>query len=115
MVTKTKPGWRIPAYILVGGQAIAIRREEIPDDQCMFGYYQKLGHGSVIVIDSRLEGARELSTYLHEMCHAIDEIFGIGLSHKQVNGLGEGLAQALSTTLQDKPRKSRKRSGSGRK
>lgn len=36
-------------------------------------------------------------TLIHELAHAISDIFGLGLKERQVEGLGSGLQQALSS------------------
>ena len=74
-------------------------REEIPEDAHMFGHFQQTGDGATICVDSRLTGHRELATFLHELIHAVDEMAGMGLAHRQVDGLGEMLAQSLAPWL----------------
>lgn len=39
--------------------------------------------------------ARVLDTFIHEVLHAVDETYDIGLSHRQVHQLGAILAQIL--------------------
>ncbi len=69
------------------------------DKDIVWGCYNETNRGGFIALDSTMEKGRLLSVFLHEVVHAIDETYGVGLSHRQVNGLGEGLAQALGSWL----------------
>ena len=104
----------IPAVVRVGGRRISVKRDESPEAQGAIGYFQQTPAGASICVDSRLHDVQELATFMHELTHAIDETFGLGLHHRQVDGLGEGLAQALRPHFTLKalrtPRKSRKTS-----
>ncbi len=108
----------IPSTVRVGGLQVKVRRDTSPEGINAFGYFQQTQDGAEICVDERLYGVRELATFLHELTHAIDETYGLGLQHKQVHGLGEGLAQALEPCFAipslRKPRTSRKTSAAPR-
>lgn len=89
----------IPDRVRIAGVDIDVMRDTSPGENEAFGYFQQTAEGAVIVIDERVAGMRELSVFFHELSHAISETFGLGLKHRQVYGLGEGLAQALSPLL----------------
>lgn len=90
---------RLPKTIEVAGDTVPVLRREIPESDQAFGFYQHLADGSIIVVDSRITGYRELAVFFHEMVHAITEKTGMGLKHRQVTGLGEMLAQTLAPYL----------------
>lgn len=51
-----------------------------------------------ISVQKDLKGAAELATFLHEVVHAISDIYNLNLKHYAVHTLGEALAQALTDT-----------------
>ena len=85
----------LPSEVRVGPHVIPVRRNTEPGDNEMYGYFRQTDVGAEIVLDERCKGHRELAVFFHELSHAISDTYGLGLEHKQVYGLGEGLAQAI--------------------
>lgn len=92
----------LPDAIQVGAHLIPILRENLdtrPETNEMFGYFSMDEKELEICLDNRLQNERELTVFFHEVLHAISETYGLGLKHKQVYGVSEGLTQALTPWL----------------
>lgn len=57
----------------------------------------------IIRLDPSLEGARLWDTLIHELTHAVSDLYGLELSESQVTALGTGLCQGLWEWLPDEP------------
>ena len=49
-----------------------------------------------ISVQRDLKGAAELATFLHEVVHAVSDIYNLNLKHHAVHVLGEALCQVLT-------------------
>jgi hypothetical protein len=63
-----------------------------------YGYYEE-GRPAKITIDESLRGKIFAETVFHEVMHAVDDIYGVKLTHNQIELIGLGLADALSRYL----------------
>lgn len=80
----------------IGAWTVPIRYTKIPDSEQAWGYYEAHRYGDPrITLDARLTGKRHDVVRLHEILHAIDDLDGVRLSHKQIEKLSERLVQVL--------------------
>jgi hypothetical protein len=94
---KTKP--KLPKSFDVGPHKVPVVREEIHKSENCTGFFDSGAHGHVIVVDERLDSSHAREVALHELMHAIDQVYGLNLKHNQVHGIGSALAQALAPYL----------------
>lgn len=87
---------KIPKSVKVGPYTIPIIRAEIPAEHEAAGFYDETEASPRIIVDSRLRGIRETETFVHEVMHAIDHIYGLRAKHRHVHGFANGLVQALN-------------------
>ena len=72
----------------------------VKDLETSHGYFEFGEAGPRIFIASHTEGSPAFeATLFHELAHAWDEIFGLGLKHRQVRGLGNAMGQSFGQAL----------------
>lgn len=85
----------IPNSIRIGGITIPIHRDDTMDvmgeDVMTFGYYDVVGGD--ITIDDQLSDEIAYSIYIHEVIEAINDLYSIGLKHKQIEALERALCE----------------------
>ncbi len=86
---------KLPTSVKIGGAKIAVHYQVLPEAEEAYGLYRQTNNAAWIAVDSRLTWHRRLATFFHELFHAIDDVGGLGLKHRQIDGLGELTAQAL--------------------
>jgi hypothetical protein len=92
---KRRPTIPIPASTMVAGHEIPVRlRKNLYEKEGARGYWDTVKRE--IAIDYREKGTYLGEVYIHELCHAISSIYGLGLKEQQVDKLGLGLHQALT-------------------
>jgi len=86
-------GWDdFPTALYVGGVRIAVERSRIaPDEFGWFEYYPSPRIG----IDELLEPPAAWMTLLHELIHAMSDMYGLELDEGQVRTLEVGLSDAF--------------------
>lgn len=88
----------IPDKIKVGGNVYPIRFvENMGIDRNLYG---NTNHSvGFIEIDASLVGQTKKSTFIHEMLHALDNVYDIGLSEHQVSLLEAALYAFLEDNV----------------
>jgi hypothetical protein len=80
----------IPETVKIGGLIFDVKfTEHLTRDSSCLG--QHCGNLQEIQIDSGLKQQMKESSFLHEVLHGIDFVYGVGLSHEAVKQLEGGL------------------------
>jgi hypothetical protein len=87
--------FKVPPFVEIGSHTIPVTLDKTPREHGCFGYFEQTHNGAEIHIDDDLTAGRLPAVFFHELAHAINETNALGLSHRQVYGLGEGFAQAM--------------------
>ncbi len=75
-----------------------MRIKEVPSDE-LDGYGEFLPTRLEVRVREDLPPSLQLSTLIHELIEAVNELYGLELDERAINAIGEGLAQALGPQL----------------
>lgn len=86
---------KLPSRILVGN--ITYNIESLPEDRINAGVNGDCSNvlNHTIRLDPNLTGHDAIETLLHEAFHAIEDIYRIKMTHKQVYKLADALAHLI--------------------
>lgn len=85
--------WReFPVALYVGGVRIDVKRARMPSGT--FGEFQYYPRPS-IVVDELLEPSSAWMTLLHELLHAVSEMYGLELDEGQIRTIEVALSDAF--------------------
>lgn len=86
----------IPNKVKIGGYIYDITKES---GVCDPNYQKVYGHCDStylkISIDNQYPLLKQQQTFLHEVMHAIDELYTIGLKHNQIDQIASGLHSVI--------------------
>lgn len=85
---------RLGGVVCVGGYEIPVVIEKLSDAS---GEYHD--HVQLIKLDNQQTEQCAINSLIHEVLHAIDAQYDLGLTHKAIYTLSAGLAQALRPLL----------------
>ncbi len=86
----------LPEVVRLGPHVLRIK--EVPSDE-LDGYGEFLPTRLEVRVREDLPPSLQLSTLIHELIEAVNELYGLELDERAINAIGEGLAQALGPQL----------------